>query len=207
MDNDDLVDLLKSKGVLSSDRVEAAFRAVDRAEFVPEEQEEQAYEDRPLPIGHGQTISAPHMVAIMTEELEPEEGDRVLEIGTGSGYQAAVLAELVDELITTEIVPELAETARENLAGYDNVDVVEIDGSTGYAAEAPYDKILYTAAAPDIPPSVFDQLTSPGRLVAPVGRRHRQELTVYTKDETGELSESRHTGVRFVPLTGEAGQE
>ncbi|MFB6294694.1 MAG: protein-L-isoaspartate(D-aspartate) O-methyltransferase [Candidatus Nanohaloarchaea archaeon] len=206
MDNDDLVDLLKTRGVLSSERVEEAFRAVDRADFVPDEQKRHAYEDRPLPIGHDQTISAPHMVAVMTEELAPQEDDTVLEVGTGSGYQAAVLAELVERLITTEIVPALAEKACEQLEGYDNVTVVAADGSTGYEEEAPYDKILFTAAAADLPQAVFDQLAAPGRLVAPVGDRRSQELRIYVKDEDGELMERRGRRVRFVPLTGATGQ-
>ncbi|MDY6773621.1 MAG: rRNA adenine N-6-methyltransferase family protein, partial [Candidatus Nanohaloarchaea archaeon] len=112
MGNQELVDRLKQRGTLESERVIDAFLEVPREEFVPADRQEKAYDDRPLPIGEGQTISAPHMVAVMTEELEPEETDRVLEIGTGSGYQAAILSELVDEVITTEIVPELAEKAR-----------------------------------------------------------------------------------------------
>ncbi|MDY6770162.1 MAG: protein-L-isoaspartate(D-aspartate) O-methyltransferase [Candidatus Nanohaloarchaea archaeon] len=206
MGNDALVDRLRRKGILRSDRVIAAFRSVDRADFVPASQAEHAYEDRPLPIGAGQTISAPHMVAVMTEALAPEEDDAVLEVGTGSGYQAAVLAELAGEVVTTEIVAELVEQARERLAAYDNVTVVETDGSTGYVEAAPYDGILYTAAAPDIAAGVLDQLAPGGTLVAPVGDRHRQDLTVYRKGEDGEIARDVRSSVRFVPLKGAAGQ-
>lgn len=206
MGREELVERLKGRGFLRTGAIIDAFLAVPREEFVPGAQEENAYADTPLPIGGGQTISAPHMVAVMTEELEPVETDRVLEIGTGSGYQAAILSLLVDEVVTTEIVPELAEEARETLADYGNVTVVRTDGSTGYAEEAPYDKILYTAAAPDIPPDVFDQVKEGGRIVAPVGSRHSQELKIYRKEGGGEIREETRSGVRFVPLTGEAGQ-
>ncbi|MFB6166977.1 MAG: protein-L-isoaspartate(D-aspartate) O-methyltransferase [Candidatus Nanohaloarchaea archaeon] len=207
MDREELVQRLEKRGVLRSDRVIEAFRKVPREEFVPREKRGEAYEDRPLPIGEGQTISAPHMVAAMTEHLEPGENDRVLEIGTGSGYQAAILSELVDEVITTEIVPELAEEARERLSDYGNVEVVQTDGSTGYSEEAPYDRILYTAAAPEIPSEVFDQLEPGGKLVAPVGTGYSQNLKIYTKHREGEITEETEYGVRFVPLTGEAGKD
>ncbi|MFB6265664.1 MAG: protein-L-isoaspartate(D-aspartate) O-methyltransferase [Candidatus Nanohaloarchaea archaeon] len=206
MGNQELVESLRKKGALESERVIEAFRSVDRSEFVPSDRQENAYEDRPLPIGEGQTISAPHMVAVMTEELEPREDDKVLEIGTGSGYQAAILSELVKEVITTEIVSELAVQARDRLSDFDNVEVVETDGSTGYEEEAPYDRILYTAAAPEIPSEVLDQLEARGRLVAPVESGFGQRLKVYTKGEEGEIQEESRSGVRFVPLKGEAGK-
>ncbi len=200
---DDLVEQLQSRGALTSDRIIDAFRTVPRDKFVPDDQHDNAYRDTPLPIGGGQTISAPHMVAHMTELLDPQPTDTVLEIGAGSGYQAAILAELVDTVITIEIVDELAEQARERLAEYDNVTVIHGDGSTGYSEEAPYDKILYTAAAPDIPEEVFAQLRDGGILVAPVGGTH-QNLNVYTKGND-EITKETHYGVRFVPLTGEKG--
>ncbi|MCJ7478964.1 MAG: protein-L-isoaspartate(D-aspartate) O-methyltransferase [Candidatus Nanohaloarchaeota archaeon QJJ-7] len=205
MGNRVLVDRLKRKGVLESERVIDAFLDVPREDFVPTDVKDKAYEDRPLSIGEGQTISAPHMVAVMTEELEPEEDDKVLEIGTGSGYQAAILSRLVDELITTEIVPELAEGARRRLSDYEDVKVVEADGSIGYEKEAPYDKILYTAAAPEIAPEVFDQLKEGGRLVAPVESGFGQRLKVYRRKDS-DIDEEAKSSVRFVPLTGEAGK-
>ncbi len=207
MGREELIERLKGRGILETGKVIEAFREVPREDFVPEGQQEAAYSDRPLPIGEGQTISAPHMVAAMTELLEPRQSDKVLEIGAGSGYQAAILSRLAEKVVTTEIVPELAEQAREKLERYGNVEVVQADGSTGYAEEAPYDRILYTAAAPEVAPEVFDQLEPGGRLVAPVGGRHSQDLKVYEKDEDGEITAETYYGVRFVPLTGEAGRE
>lgn len=199
-----MIESLMSRGILRSDRVIAAFRAVPREDFVPEEYHDEAYDDTALPLAAGQTISAPHMVAHMTELLDPQPGDRVLEIGAGSGYQAAILAEMVDRVYTLEIVEELAEQARERLEPYGNVTVVHGDGSTGYEAKAPYDKIMYTAAAPKIPEAVFDQLITGGILVAPVGEA-RQELRVYTKED-GSIAGESYYAVRFVPLKGEEGQ-
>jgi protein-L-isoaspartate(D-aspartate) O-methyltransferase len=193
---------LKRHDYLTSRRVEEAMRAVDRKEFVPEEYEDQAYVDRPLPIGEGQTITAPHMVAMMTEALEPAEDERVLEIGTGSGYQAAVLAQLVTEVHTVERIVDLAEQARERLKQYGNVTVYRRDGSRGLPDEAPFDKILVTAAAPRLPEMLVDQLREGGRLVVPVGSRLTQQLRVYEKQE-GELVKKESMGsVRFVPMKG-----
>lgn len=202
---EELVDHLIERGALESDRISDAVRSVPREMFVPDERADAAYSDAPLPIGDGQTISAPHMVAHMTELLDPQPDDRVLEIGAGSGYQAAILAELVEQVITVEIVEDLAEQARKHLQRYDNVTVIHGDGSTGYEPEAPYDKIIYTAAAPEIPDAVFTQLADGGKLVAPVGGTH-QNLHVYTKDN-GELRKETYYGVRFVPLTGDEGVE
>ncbi len=206
-----LIERLKSLGYIRSERVEEAMRRVPRHEFVPEDLRDRAYVDSPLPIGKGQTISAPHMVALMTELLDPRPGDKVLEVGAGSGYHAAVVAELVKpdgKVITVERIPELAEFARENLrrTGYDEwVEVKVGDGSKGYPAEAPYDRILVTAGAPDIPPSLLEQLKPGGRLVIPVGDRHMQELWLVKKTEDGKIEKERHGGCAFVPLVGEEG--
>jgi protein-L-isoaspartate(D-aspartate) O-methyltransferase len=201
---DKLIERLQTRGALESPRIIDAFRAVPRKQFVPDNQQDNAYQDTALPIGEGQTISAPHMVAHMTELLDPQSEDQILEIGAGSGYQAAILAELVEQVTTVEIVDELAEQAQNRLADRDTVTVIHGDGSTGYKPEAPYNKILYTAAAPEIPGQVFDQLDNGGKLVAPVGGTH-QNLNVYMKDSDGSITTETHYGVRFVPLTGEKG--
>lgn len=184
-------------------RVMNAMARVPRDEFVSSADRDAAYGDHALPIGEGQTISQPYVVARMTELLAPEPEHRVLEVGTGSGYQAAVLAELVREVISIERHAALAEAARDRLErlGYRNVRVIHADASLGYPADAPYDRILITAAAPRIDPAVAQQLTADGRLVAPVGDMEIQELVV--RDARGR--EERHGAVRFVPLRGEAG--
>jgi protein-L-isoaspartate(D-aspartate) O-methyltransferase len=184
-------------------RVLRAMARVPRDEFVSSADREAAYGDHALPIGEGQTISQPYVVARMTELLVPLPEHRVLEVGTGSGYQAAVLAELVREVISIERHAALAEAARDRLErlGYRNVRVIHADASLGYPAEAPYDRIVITAAAPRIDPAVAQQLTADGRLVAPVGDLDLQELVV--RDARGR--EERHGPVRFVPLRGEAG--
>ncbi len=184
---------------------------VPRELFVPPHMRKYAYLDTPLPIGYGQTISAPHMVALMTELLDVEVGDKVLEIGTGSGYQAAVLAELVGDaghVYTVEIVKELVEFSRENLrrAGYmDRVTVIHGDGSLGYEAASPYDKIVVTAAAPDIPKPLIDQLKPSGRLVIPVGDIYLQYLTVVRKGVDNKIDVERGIPCVFVPLVGRYG--
>jgi protein-L-isoaspartate(D-aspartate) O-methyltransferase len=183
-------------------RVLAAMSEVKRHLFVPPEQRDQAYDDHPLAIGQGQTISQPYIVAAMTEALELEHGDKVLEIGTGSGYQAAVLGELAGQVYTIEIVPELAETARTHLQqlGYTNVVVRQGDGYKGWPERAPFDLILVTAAPEEIPPPLLDQLAAGGRLVAPVGAQDEvQQLTVVTKDEDG-IQRKQVMPVRFVPF-------
>ncbi|MGM0575411.1 MAG: protein-L-isoaspartate(D-aspartate) O-methyltransferase [Myxococcota bacterium] len=182
----------------------AAMRAVPRHAFVPDRLDRLAYADRPLPIGHDQTISQPFIVAKMTELADLQAGDKVLEIGTGSGYQAAVLAEIADAVYTIEIVRPLGERARETLArlGYDDVHVRIGDGYQGWPEEAPFDAIVVTAAPPRIPAPLKEQLAVGGRLVIPVGD-HRQELRVLTKTESG-IEEHTVFGVRFVPMTGEA---
>lgn len=181
-------------------RVLAAMRKVPRHLFVPESVRGLAYSDRPLPIGFDQTISQPYIVAFMTEALRPAPGSKVLEIGTGSGYQAAVLGELAGEVYSIEIVPELARRAQELLKalGYENVHVKDGDGYQGWPEHAPFDAIILTAAPPEIPQALLDQLKPGGRLVAPVGREN-QDLVVVTKTEDGFLRESL-LPVRFVPM-------
>jgi len=182
----------------------AAMRTVPRHRVVPDEYLGQAYTDRPLPIGYGQTISQPYIVAWMTELLELEPEDRVLEIGTGSGYQAAVLAEIVEEVYTIEIVPELAASAAKRLEalGYDNVVATRGDGYFGWQAHAPYDAIIVTAAPDHLPQPLVGQLKEGGYIVIPIGPTGGfQSLWRFTK--TGEeLKAENLGGVRFVPLTG-----
>ncbi len=188
-------------------RLLAALRAVPRHELVPPEWREEAYRDEPLPIGHGQTISQPYVVAAMTEALDLQPGERVLEIGTGSGYQAAVLAELGTEVFSIEIVPELAERARTDLArlGYARVRVRAGDGYRGWPEEAPFDAIVVTAAPDHVPEALTEQLAVGGRLVMPLGRGV-QELVRITRTEGG-LAREHLFDVRFVPMTGEAERE
>jgi protein-L-isoaspartate(D-aspartate) O-methyltransferase len=182
----------------------AAMRKVPRHRFVPASFRGRAYEDHPLPIGLGQTISQPYIVALMTELAHPRPGMKVLEVGTGSGYQAAVLAEIVGTVETIEIIPELGRTAESTLRelGYDNVHVHVGDGFNGRPNEAPFDAILVTAAPKTIPPALLDQLVVGGRLVIPVGSAE-QELLVLTKTNDG-YSRETVIPVRFVPMTGKA---
>ena len=184
-------------------RVLEAMARVPREEFVSSADRDVAYGDHALPIGEGQTISQPYVVARMTELLEVRPEHRVLEVGTGSGYQAAVLADLAREVISVERHAPLADAARERLRrlGCGNVRVIHADASLGYPAEAPYDGILITAATPAIDASLAQQLTADGRIVAPVGDLDQQDLVV--RDARGR--EQRHGAVRFVPLRGEAG--
>jgi protein-L-isoaspartate(D-aspartate) O-methyltransferase len=191
---------IESRGVRDP-RVLAALREVPRHRFVPREWRARAYQDGPLPIGKGQTISQPYIVAVMTELLRPEPGDRVLEIGTGSGYQAAVLARLVPQVYSIEIVPELAERARATLKelGVENVEVVTGDGYRGLPDRAPFDGILLTAAPREVPEPLLEQLAIGGRLVAPVGTTD-QELRVLERTPDGIRTE-RLFPVRFVPFT------
>jgi len=184
-------------------RVLAAMRSIPRHELVPQEFRAYAYADRPLPIGEGQTISQPFIVAYMTEQLKLTGEERVLEIGTGSGYQAAVLSELAREVYSIEIVPDLASRASKDLLrlGYDNVHVRQGDGYRGWPEEAPFDAIIVTAAPEQIPEPLIEQLRIGGRLIAPVGD-YWQELVLVTRDESGTRRE-KLIGVRFVPMTGE----
>jgi protein-L-isoaspartate(D-aspartate) O-methyltransferase len=184
-----------------------AMRQVPRHRFVPEDLRDQAYRDHPLPIGHDQTISQPYIVAKMTELAEVDEGDTVLEVGTGSGYQAAVLAELGAEVYTIEIVEPLARSAKQLLSklGYANVHVRHGDGYAGWPERAPFDAVVVTAAPPDIPAPLKEQLAVGGKLVVPVGEVS-QELLVLERTEQGF---KRHSAfpVRFVPMTGKAQRE
>lgn len=186
-----------------SESVMQAMARVPRHLFVPAEMQPFAYEDTPLPIGWGKTISQPFIVALMTDLLELEEEDRALEIGTGLGYQAAVLAELCDAVFTVELIPELAAEAERRLraAGYGHVRVRTGDGSRGWREEAPFDKILVAAAPTRIPAALLDQLKPGGRMILPVGDESSQELTLIEKDERGETRERSILPVRFSALT------
>ena len=188
---------------IRDERVLAAFAAVPRERFVPVELQRYAYEDRPLPIGQGQTISQPLMVAMMTEALQLNADEKVLEIGTGSGYQAAILSVLAREVITVERFPELASTAARKLEelGYRNVRVHVAGETLGRAEEAPYDAIIVTAGAPTAPQSLIDQLAMNGRMVIPVGGRSLQQLVRVTKKDAG-IQLERLGECRFVPLIG-----
>jgi len=200
-----LVDELAGDGI-DDRRVLDAMRKVPRHELVPADERASAYQDRPLPIGEGQTISQPFVVARMTEAAALEPGDRVLEVGTGSGYQAAVLGELVAEVYTIEIVEPLGVRARADLQrlGYRNVHVRIGDGYKGWPEHAPFDAILITAAPPEIPPPLLAQLAVGGRLVAPVGETDDvQDLVVVTRTRDGYRRQVIDQ-VRFVPMTGEA---
>ena len=198
-------DQLVARGIADA-RVLDAMRRVARDAFVPDDSHAAAYADRALPIGSGQTISQPYMVAVMTEALRLTGAERVLEVGTGSGYQAAILAELAREVITIERRPELAETARQRLAalGYTNVEVVIGDGTLGSPAHAPFDAILVAAAAPHVPAPLKQQLSDGGRLVLPVGPSDQQRLHIITR--LGEqFSQTLGVGCVFVPLIGAEG--
>ena len=182
------------------------MRKVPRHLFVPEALRDNAYSDGPLPIGFGQTISQPYVVAFMTEQLDVEPSHKVLEIGTGSGYQAAVLAELAAHVFSIEIVPELGERAEETLAeqGYENVRVRVGNGYLGWPQEAPFDRIILTAAPRKLPKALVDQLKPGGRLVAPVGPTHgTQEIIVLDKDRDGTTRRRSVLPVFFVPMVGE----
>jgi protein-L-isoaspartate(D-aspartate) O-methyltransferase len=183
-------------------RRRAAFAEVPRHEFVPHESRSDAYRDHPLSIGHGQTISQPFIVALMTELLQPKKTDTVLEVGTGSGYQAAILSVLAREVYTIEIVPALGEMARANLErlGYTNVHTKIGDGYQGWTEHAPFDAIIVTAAPDQVPPALIAQLKPGGRMVIPVGLRFAQELRVLVKQPDGTITTTAVTPVLFVPL-------
>ena len=190
---------------VTDERVLTALRKVPREEFVPEGVRTESYMDGPLPIGYGQTISQPYVVAFMTEKLQPQRQDRVLEIGTGSGYQAALLGELVADVYSIEIVEPLAKTAEATLTrlGYKNVHVKLGDGYKGWPENAPFDAIIVTCAPDKVPQLLTDQLKESGRMIIPVGDRFAQQLYLLEK-KNGQLKESVTLPVRFVPMSGEA---
>jgi protein-L-isoaspartate(D-aspartate) O-methyltransferase len=191
-----------------SPRVRAALAAVPRHRFVPDELAGEAYDDRPLPIGQGQTISQPFIVALMTELLDIGADDVVLEIGTGCGYQTAVLAQLARRVVSVEILPALAHAARERLAALQvgNVELHVGDGHAGWPDAAPYERIVVTASPRRVPQALVDQLRTPGRLVLPIGAQaDAQDLYVVDKCADGRLELRRTIGVRFVPMTGNGG--
>jgi protein-L-isoaspartate(D-aspartate) O-methyltransferase len=196
---------LADRGI-TDERVLEAMGRVRRELFVFDRDRRKAYRDMPLRIGYGQTISQPYMVAVICQSAEVREGDRVLDIGTGSGYQAAVLAELGATVYTVERIPELAERARERLAeaGYGNVDVHVGDGSLGLPEHGPYDAIVVAAAAPAMPGSLYEELRVRGKLVVPVGRQHGQRLEVIVRSPEGPAV-ARSVPCRFVPLVGAEG--
>jgi protein-L-isoaspartate(D-aspartate) O-methyltransferase len=198
-----------TKGWIGKDRLDervmAAMKKVPRERFVPEESHLFAYDNGPVAIGHGQTISQPYIVALMTDLLEPAADDVILEVGTGSGYQAAVLSHLVKRVYSLEIVAALAQEASERLQrlGYDNVEVRSGDGYHGWLEHAPFDGIIVTAAAPSVPPSLVEQLKPGRRLVIPVGSPFgSQVLSVISKDDSGRALTREILPVAFVPLTG-----
>ncbi|MEM5804530.1 MAG: protein-L-isoaspartate(D-aspartate) O-methyltransferase [Candidatus Aenigmatarchaeota archaeon] len=203
---EDMIRLMKERGAIKSKAIEKAIREAPRHLFVPKEQEGKAYEDVPLPIGEGQTISQPSTVALMTWMLDVREGDKVLEIGSGSGWQAAILSNLGAKVWTIERIGELATMAEKNLkkAGIRNVEVIEGDGSLGLKEHAPYDRIIVTCACPEVPKALVDQLKTGGKMVIPVGGRDMQTMLIIRKTAKG--IERRDMGnFIFVPLIGKYG--
>lgn len=188
-------------------RVMAALASVPRHEFVPPVEETYAYVNSALPIGHGQTISQPYVVALMTDLLDPRPDHSVLEIGAGSGYQAAILSELVRQVYSIEVIPELAAEASERLRrlGYRNVSVKAGDGNAGWPEHAPYDGIIVTAAAAKVPAALLAQLRNGGRMVIPAGESGSQELVLIQKSASGEITQRNILPVAFVPLVGGRG--
>jgi protein-L-isoaspartate(D-aspartate) O-methyltransferase len=198
---------IKRRGI-KDELVLAAFQEIPRHVFIEKTHHQEAYEDHPLPIGHGQTISQPFIVALMTERLQLTGDEKVLEVGTGSGYQAAILARLAHEVHSVERIPELAQQAKENLQviGLSNVTVHVGDGTLGWPPDATYDAIMVTAGTPVMPEALVEQLTEGGRLIAPVGSRWRQILELWIKHE-GKIEKEEVLPVVFVPLIGKQGWE
>lgn len=192
---------IERRGITDQTVLEA-MRTVPRHRFVPEVQADLAYEDFPLPIGYGQTISQPYIVAYMTEVIQPQPGQRILEIGTGSGYQAAVLAEIVGEVYTIELVVELASEAKARLEdlNYDNVTVMNADGYFGWSDSAPFDAVVVTAAAAFIPPPLIEQLKDGGRMIIPVGSPFLTQSLMLVEKRRGRVTTRSMMPVRFVPF-------
>jgi protein-L-isoaspartate(D-aspartate) O-methyltransferase len=208
----DLVKKLLNYGYIKTENVRKAMESVPREEFLPQKNKPYAYADQPLPLGEGQTISAPHMVAMICEKLDLEEGMKVLEIGTGFGYNAAVICETMGKkghVYSVERLESLAKIAKENLkrTGYaDNVTVIVGDGTQGYEKEAPYDRIYGTASAPAVPEPLKEQLKVGGKLLIPVGERsYFQDLICIVKESVNEFKEKSLGGVAFVPMIGKYG--
>ncbi|MDR8394476.1 protein-L-isoaspartate(D-aspartate) O-methyltransferase [Aliifodinibius sp. S!AR15-10] len=200
-----LVTLLKQQGI-ESEQVLEAMRHVPRHLFVPKTQQPNAYRNTPLPIGHQQTISQPYVVAFMTELLDIQPGEKVLEIGTGSGYQAAVLSELTPKVYTIEIIPELGQRARRTFSklGYSTIQTKIGDGYKGWPGHAPFDAVIITAAAPKIPQPLIDQLRPGGALVMPHGEPNGSQILIrVTKTQDGDIKREKILPVRFVPMTGD----
>ena len=196
---------LQSRGI-RDDAVLDVMRSVERHNFVPENYRDRAYSDGPLPIGHGQTISQPYIVAFMTEQLQISSQHKILEIGTGSGYQAAILGELAKHVFTIEIIPELAEGAKNilNHLSYKNITVRAGDGYKGWPEEAPFERIMVTAAPTEVPQEHIDQLAPGGRMILPVGAQFLvQYLWVIEKDDQGTVTKEKILPVRFVPIVKE----
>ena len=196
---------LQSRGI-RDDAVLEVMRSVERHNFVPENYRDRAYSDGPLPIGHGQTISQPYIVAFMTEQLQVSSQHKILEIGTGSGYQAAILGELAKHVFTIEIIPELAEGAKNilNHLSYKNITVRAGDGYKGWPNKAPFERIMVTAAPTEVPQTLVDQLAPGGRMVLPVGAQFLvQYLWVIEKDDQGTVTKEKILPVRFVPMVKE----
>lgn len=210
MDRQQLIDYWKNSGTIKDERLLKAFNEVPRELFIKDGLEEEAYGDYPLPIGSGQTISQPTTVMLMTQALELKERQKVLEIGTGSGWQAAIIAKIVGEkgkVITTEIIPELAEFSRKNIkkASIKNVEVINYDGSQGYKKEAPYDRIIITAACPKIPAPIIEQLKVGGILVAPVGSLVFGQKMIKLRKNKDRIETEALGSFAFVPLKGKYG--
>jgi len=201
-----LIDQLRAE--IKDERVLAVMSRIPREKFIPAENQHLSYEDIPLPIGYNQTISQPFIIALMTASLELKGTEKVLEVGTGSGYQAAILAGLAQRVITVERVPGLAESAKRVLdsLGYQNVEIHLAGQALGWEQDAPYDAIIVTAAAPKVPKELIEQLVTSGRMVVPVGSRHLQDLKKITRHQKGYSMESLG-GCRFVALIGEGAWE
>ncbi|MCA9389878.1 protein-L-isoaspartate(D-aspartate) O-methyltransferase [candidate division WWE3 bacterium] len=202
-----LVQTLREEGI-TNERILNAFATVPRHEFVPEDQKALSYQNSPLPIGYEQTISQPYTIAFMMDLLDPQPGDTVFEIGTGSGYQAALLSKLVKHVYTIERIPELSKQARTDIERLflENVTVMEGDGTCGYQDQAPFDGIIVTAGAPQVPTQLTNQLTNGRRLVIPEGSCWNHELLKITR-EGAQLNQESYPGFMFVPLIGECGWE